>query len=76
MTEEGIHEGGNRDAQRGSQSAVGLPVSTAWKYRNVWAQSFALGLAVLVGIDLQRHGQPGMTEDELSVTGRNLQVLE
>ena len=36
----------------------------------------AVGLAVLVGVDLQRHGQPGMTEDELGVAGRDFEVLQ
>lgn len=40
------------------------------------AEGIPLGLAVLMGIDLQRHSQPGMAQDELGVAGRDLQVLE
>jgi hypothetical protein len=35
-----------------------------------------LGLPILVGVDLLRHGQAGVAEDELSVAGRDAQVLE
>src|ERR1700735_4996609 len=35
----------------------------------------ALGLAVLMGVNLQRHGQSRVAQDELGVAGRNPQVL-
>ena len=40
------------------------------------AQCFPLRLAVLMGVDLQRDGHPGMAEDQLGVAGRDLQVLQ
>jgi hypothetical protein len=33
------------------------------------AQGFPLRFAVLMGVDLQRNGQPGMAKDQLGVTG-------
>jgi len=35
-----------------------------------------VGFFVLVAVDLQRDGKPGVAEDELSIAGRNTQVLE
>ena len=40
------------------------------------AECFPLCLAVLVGVDLQGDGQPGMAQDQLGVAGRDLQVLQ
>ena len=40
------------------------------------AERLALGLAILVGIDLQRDGQPRVAENDLRVAGRNAEVLE
>ena len=39
-------------------------------------QRIALSLAVLVGIDLQGDGQPGVAEDDLCVAGGDTKVLE
>ena len=40
------------------------------------AERVAVGLAVLVCVDLQSDGQPGVAEDDLSVAGRDAEVLE
>jgi hypothetical protein len=40
------------------------------------AESFPLRLAVLVSVDLQSHGQPRVTEDDLNVPGGNAKILE
>jgi len=40
------------------------------------AKRLALGLAVLVSVDLQRDGQPWVAEDDLRVAGRDAKVLE
>ena len=40
------------------------------------AKRVALGLAVLVGVDLQRDGQPRVAENDLRVAGRDAEVLE
>ena len=39
------------------------------------AKRLALGLAVLVSVDLQRDGQPWVAEDDLRVAGRDAKVL-
>jgi hypothetical protein len=40
------------------------------------AEGVSLCLAVLVGVDLQRDGQPRVTEDELGIASRNAEVLQ
>jgi hypothetical protein len=35
------------------------------------AERVLLAFPVLIGVDLQCHGQPGVPEDELRVAGRN-----
>ena len=39
-------------------------------------EGVALGLLVGVCVDLQRHGQPGVAEDDLGVASRHAQVLQ
>lgn len=69
-----IHNTALTPAADTSSSLFGLPVPS--KRIADLPERVPLRLPVLMGIDLQRHGKPGVAEDQLGVASRNPKVLQ